>query len=250
MCSNMNNTIPAVDKTVQILEKLAESPCSQGELSRALGVSMSTAYRILQTLRAREWVAKDAAGRYALASGLLPLLKGFDADMEILKRARAKVEEICARFGIACKLSLRRGNEQITDCRAEPPGPVALTGQPGSTFPMVEGSVGAVLLADSPDEEIKKLLDACSAPIPEKADPRLLVRAVAEARRNGCCLNLRKNRWNIAAFSVPLRNSSGRIFGAFTLIGTVGDFAGTRRRKWEKILKNAAAECEQNQKSQ
>ena len=89
----MNNTIPAVDKTVQILEMLAGSPCSQGELSRALGISMSTAYRILQTLRAREWVAKDDAGRYALASGLLPLLKGFDADLEILKRARAKVEE-------------------------------------------------------------------------------------------------------------------------------------------------------------
>ena len=246
----MNNTIPAVDKTVQILEMLAGAPCSQGELSRALGISMSTAYRILQTLRAREWVAKDDTGRYALAAGLLPLLKGFDADLEILKRARTKVEEICARHGIACKLSLRRGNEQITDCRAEPPGPVALTGQPGSTFPVVEGSVGAVLLAEESDEHIRALLEACSAPIPEKADPRLLARAVAEARRNGCCLNLRKNRWNIAAFSVPLRNSSGRIFGAFTLIGTVGDFAGTKRRKWEKILKQAAAECEQSRKFQ
>ena len=247
MCSNMNNTIPAVDKAVQILEMLAGSPCSQGELSKSLGISMSTAYRILQTLRARNWVEKDDARRYALAAGLLPLLKGFDADLAILKHARTKVEEICARYGIACKLSLRRGNEQVTDCRAEPAGPVALTGQPGSTFPVVEGSVGAVLLADSPDEEIRNLLEACSAPIPEKADPRLLERAVAEARRNGCCLNLRKNRWNIAAFSVPLRNGSGRIFAAFTLIGTVGDFAGTRRRKWEKVLKQAAAECERNQ---
>lgn len=243
----MNNTIPAVDKTVQILEMLADSPCSQGELSRALGISMSTAYRILQTLKAREWVAKDDAGRYALAAGLLPLLKNFDADLEILKRARSKVEEICACHHIACKLSLRRGSEQVTDCRAEPPGPVALTGQPGSSFPVVEGSVGAVLLAEESDDRIQALLEACSAPIPEKTDPRLLARAVAEARENGCCLNLRKNRWNIAAFSVPLRNGSGRIFGAFTLIGTVGDFAGTRRRKWEKVLKQAARQCEQNQ---
>ena len=240
----MNNGIPAVDKSVQILEMLSEAPASQGELSKALGISMSTAYRILQTLACRDWVKKDDRGTYFLASGVLTLFKPFDRDLEILKRARHKVDELCCLCHTACKLSLRRGNLQITEYRAEPEGPVTLTGVPGSTFPLAEGSVGAALLADDSDENILSCLAGCSAPIPEKKDPELLKSAVAEVRRNNCVLNMSKNRWNIAALSVPLRNSSGRIFAALTLIGSAGDFAGNRRKKYEELLKKAVLECE------
>lgn len=240
----MNNTIPAVDKTVQMLEMLSEAPFTQRELSRALKISMSTAYRILQTLLARNWVTKDDSGVYTLSTGLLPLCKAFDSDFEIIKKARRKVDEICACHHIACKLSLRRGNEQITDHRAEPPGPVTLTGNPGSAFPLIEGSVGAALLAGEKDEHIAALVKMCTAPIPEKEDSTLLFSAIDEVRQNNCVLNVRRNRWHIAAFSVPLRDSSGKIFAALTLIGTAGDFEGDKRIFWEKILKEAAAQCE------
>ena len=240
----MNNTIPAVDKTIQLLEMLSKGAYTQSELSRTLEISMSSCYRILQTLLAHNWVEKNDSGVYTLSTGVLPLLKFFDRDLELLKKARAKVDEICLKHHIACKLSLRRGNLQITEYRAEPAGPVTLTGVPGSTFPLVEGSVGAALLADDSDENIISCLAGCDAPIPEKEDPELLRAAVAEVRRNNCVLNMRKNRWNIAALSVPLRNTSGRIFAALTLIGSVDDFAGTRRKKYEELLKKAVFECE------
>lgn len=245
----MNNTTPAVDKTLQMLEMLSGGSYTQNELSRTLGVSMSSCYRILQTLLVRSWVQKSETGVYTLSTGALPLVKFFDRDLELLKKARQKVDEICTRHHIACKLSLRRGNEQLTDYRAEPPGPVALTGQPGSTFPLIEGSVGAALLADDSDEHIAALAAGCPALIPEKEDPGLLAAAIAEVRQNNCVLNVRKNRWNIAAFSVPLRNSSGKIFAALTLIGSTEDFEGEKRLRWEKIMKKAASDCESMQLS-
>lgn len=240
----MNNMIPAVDKTVQMLEMLSGGSFTQSELSRALGISMSSTYRILQTLLMRDWVRKVGAGGYVLSAGLLPVCKVFDCDLEIIKKARQKVDEICSRYHIACKLSLRRGNVQLTDYRAEPPGPVRLTGNAGSSFPVVEGSVGAALLADESDEHIAALLENCDVLIPEKADPRLLKCAIDEVREHNCILNLRKNRWNIAAFSVPLRDNTGRIFAALTLIGTADDFAGAKRQKWQDILFAAVAWCE------
>ena len=239
----MNNTIPAVDKTIQLLEMLSGGAYSQSELSRTLEISMSSCYRILQTLLAHNWVEKNDSGVYTLSTGVLPLLKFFDRDLELLKKARAKVDEICLKHHIACKLSLRRGNEQVTDHRAEPAGPVALTGHSGSTFPLIEGSVGAALLGDDSDEQIAEAVRNCHAPIPEKEDPGLLAAAIDEVRRKGCVLNLRKNRWNIAAFSIPLRDTSGKIFAALTLIGNACDFEGGQREKWEQILKKAASEC-------
>ena len=49
----MNNKIPAVEKTIALLELLAKLPegATQAELKKELGISMSTAYRILQTLQ-------------------------------------------------------------------------------------------------------------------------------------------------------------------------------------------------------
>ena len=88
----MNNVIPAVDKSVQILEMLSEAPASQVELSKALGISMSTVYRILQTLACRDWVKKDDRGTYFLASGVLTLFTGrgtrwMNSAVSVIRRA-------------------------------------------------------------------------------------------------------------------------------------------------------------------
>ncbi|MBQ9337725.1 MAG: IclR family transcriptional regulator [Lentisphaeria bacterium] len=240
----MNNKIPAVDKTVQLLTRLSEHESTQAELSRTLGISMSTAYRILTTLLEHRWVRKKEGSVYELGDGLLGLTRGMSGDSAVIEKAREKVRRIAERHRIACKLSVRQGNLQLTYFRAEPRGPVALTGDAGSTFPLIEGSVGAALLSGESDTEIAALIRTCELDLPEKRQPELLFRAVREVRERGTVLNLRKNRWNIAAFSVPLHNADGRVIAALTLIGSAGDFAGKKRAKWERLLKQAASECE------
>ena len=165
------NKIPAVDKTIQLLTALSEKDFSQAELSEKLDISMSTAYRILMTLQAHRWVRKKAGGIYTLAEGLLPLTRGISDDVTLLEKIAAQLPALAEKHQIACKLSIRQEEEQLTFFRAEPPGPVALTGQPGSTFPLIEGSVGAALLADASEKEIRELIAACSADIPEKKEP-------------------------------------------------------------------------------
>ena len=124
----------------------------------------------------------------------------------------------------------------MTYFRAEPSGPVALTGHVGSTFPLIEGSVGAALLANEPEEEISALLRECEADIPEKKNPEILYDAIREVRENGIVFNLRKNRWNIAACSKPVTDHKGNIIAAVTLIGVQEDFTGKNRKKWKTIL--------------
>ena len=72
----MNNKIPAVEKTITLMELLARYPggMAQSGLKRELGISMSTAYRILQTLLKHHWVRKNPDATYTLDHGLLPLL--------------------------------------------------------------------------------------------------------------------------------------------------------------------------------
>ena len=162
----MNNKIPAVEKTIALLELLSKHPegATQAELRKELSISMSTTYRILQTLLKYKWVRKNADATYSPGNGLLPLLYPFRSRMDLLEHAQEIIDRISAENEMACKLSIRRGSEQVTIMRAEPEGPFALTGQVGSSFPVIEGSVGAALLCDESDDEIMELVQEYRLP--------------------------------------------------------------------------------------
>ena len=241
----MNNKIPAVEKTVQMLLALSESDATQAKLCASLGISQSTAYRILMTLQEHRWVVKKTGAAYSLGDGLLPLTRGIASELSLLERMTEKVSEISSRHQIACKLSVRKEDKQLTYFRAEPPGPVALTGQAGSTFPIIEGSVGAALLCDASADEIAALVESCGDDIPERSRPELLHDAIAEIRECGTALNDRKNRWNIAALSIPVRDSAGKVIAALTLIGSTDDFTPPKRLHWNKILNDVISDNEQ-----
>lgn len=240
----MNNKIPAVDKAVQMLLALSKKDATQAELCASLGIAQSTCYRILMTLHEHRWVCKKSGAAYTLGDGLLPLTRGLSRELSLLERLEEKVSAISSRHSIACKLSVRNGDKQLTYFRAEPPGPVALTGQAGSTFPIIEGSVGAALLCDATDDEIAELVASCGDDIPEKSDPELLRDAIREVRENGTVLNVRKNRWNIAALSIPVRDSTGKVIAALTLIGSTDDFIPSKRLHWNRILNDMIADNE------
>ena len=240
----MNNFIPAVDKAVQLLEALSSAPASQAALSAQLGISTTTTYRILVTLCAHNWVVKNSDGLYQLSQGLLPLFHSLSADAEILERARLRVSAIASEYKIACKLSLRRGLDQLTDFRAEPLGPVALTGQAGSTFPLIEGSVGAALLSQDSEKDVMQYVSACPVAIPEKEDPELLLAGIREVRERGSVLNCRDNRWRIAALSAPIHNRAGKVIAALTLISTVDELTDESRAQWDEVLRDAVELCE------
>lgn len=242
----MNNTIPAVEHALMILEYLSSGKkcASQSELQKELNFSMSSTYRILQTLLQHRWIRKNSAGTYELDNGILPLAHHFYREMATFEHAQNVLNRLTLEFDIACKISLRRGNEQVTVMRSENSGPFPLAGRVGASFPVVEGSVGAALLYREENKNILDLLEQCSVDIPEKITPSLLLNAVSEVRENGITFNLRKNRWNIAAGSIPLHDRERRVIAALTVVGNMEDFSGSNLDRIKSALHQAAEQCE------
>ena len=222
------HTIPAVEKTIHILEILSQNPAglTHARLTELCSITASTCYRILQTLMKNGWVRKEPDGSYVLSSGLLPLaLKVAALDGENWENIQPVLDGLSRETGLSCKLSIRKGEtEQYVLARAEAPGPFSVTGRTGITFPLVEGSVGAALLADSLKAERTALLRKIAADIPEKKDRKVLEDAVDFVQKHGYILNTEHNRWRIGALSVPVRNRCGRITAALTLLGVADDF--------------------------
>lgn len=242
----MNNTIPAVEHTIAVLELLsnASGGASQSEICKRLQITMSSTYRILQTLLKHRWVRKDDSGCYELDHGLLPLAHHCYRNMQVFEHAQTVIDNITRKLNVSCKISLRRGDEQTTIMRSELPGPFSLTGKIGVSFPVVEGSVGAALLYRENNDKILELLSRCAVDIPEKSSPEQLLNAVQEVRENGVVFNLKKNRWNIAAGSIPLHDRERRVVAALTVVGNLEDFSNEKLPLLTDTMRHAAQECE------
>ena len=249
MMALQSHTIPALEKAMELLELLggAEEGLRQSELCEALGLSTSTAYRMLRTLLARNWIIRKKGGVYALGNGMLPVFARYHSPLKLISLARKAVHSLSEKIDMACKLSIRRGSEQVTIERAEPDGPYSLLSSSNSSFPVIEGSVGAALLADESREAVFRLAENCRLDLLEKRKPDIVLSGMDSVRKKGYVLNANPNRWNVVAMSAPLRDAEGAVLCALTIIGTKKDFSGKGRGHLAKGLMNAVREIESSQ---
>ena len=219
------NTIPAVEKAVAILNRLGELPkgATQSELATSLNIAPSTCYRILQTLLAADYIRKNSPTRYDLSGGIERAVRKLTNLALRFEAAQPCLETLAENTGLCAKLSIRQGFDQIPILRAESPRIMSVSGKIGVRFPIIEGSVGAALLSGAPETEIRQ--------------------GIAAIRRRGYCLNAGRNRWKIDAMSVPVRDRDGDVAAAITLLGYDDDFAGERAKKMATALLSAARKC-------
>jgi len=237
------NTIPAVEKTVRLLEHLTANPAgaTQAELSQILGISGATCYRIIQSLLKYGWM-KKTGNRFELGQGLLPLARRVYQAQEWQELIKPLLTALAETTRLSVKLSMRQGaSEYVTVFRAESPQPMAVTGRIGATFPVIEGSVGGALLSQCGEAELRRLIAAAPDTLLEKQEPQLLQGRIQECREKGYCTSNGRNRWGIEVISAPLSGGQG-VLAAISLLGLAADF--TAMPELAKSLLQARQDCE------
>ena len=242
---NKEHIIPAVAKAVGLLEYLGRSErgATQAELAKELDITVSTCYRIIQTLQKSDWLRKLPGNRYDVSGGLLAAAMKLIDSTARFDGAQPILERLAAQTGLSCKLSIRQGREQLTILRAESPRPMSVSGKVGVRFPVVEGSVGAALLSTESAEDIAQLAATCREEIPEKDTPEIIMERIRDIQRQGYCFNARRSRWKVDAMSSPVPDTDGRSVAAITLLGFDDDFQKTMLDELAGHLRTAVDEC-------
>ncbi|MDR0931437.1 MAG: helix-turn-helix domain-containing protein [Victivallales bacterium] len=240
------HTIPAVEKTVAILNRLGESSegMTQAELAAELDITSSSCYRILQTLLESDYVRKVNGTRYDLSFGILGAVRKLTDSTARFAEMTPILEELAQNTQLGCKLSIRQGDFQVTLLRAESPRPVAISGKIGARFPVAEGSVGAALLLNSPEAEIKKFAASCAKETLIKDALQQLCDGIAMLKSDGYCFNRGRNRWKVDAMSAPIKNAQGDVIAALTLLGYDEDFSDERMPLLSCALLASVKKCE------
>ncbi len=228
-------------KGLDILEALSSvEDSSLTELSRRLGVSGPTLFRILATLTARGYAEKHAVtGRYRAT------LKSWALGAQVVRRvtlrdvARPYLETLLSETREAPHLAVLEGDGVVVIERLEAPHPVRVDTYVGQRAPAHCSATGKAILAFRPPPPAAvPLARYTNATINE---PAALARELALVRQRGYAVNQEEWRRGVCAITVPLRGEGGSVVASLSLTMPTQRFqrAGAPRR-FLKPLRRAA----------
>lgn len=135
-----------LSRGIRVLEILADanSPLSIAELSTALGVHRSIAYRILRTLEDHGLVTRNAAGAVRLGPRLAALARGVSRDLQAA--ALPELTAVANELGMTTFVAVLDHDEVVTLVSVEPKQAYATVAQrPGTRHSLAVGAPGIAI---------------------------------------------------------------------------------------------------------
>src|SRR6266576_108426 len=137
------------------------------EVAAATGLARPTARRMLLTLEELGFV-RITQGGFALTPRVLELGMAYIGSTSIWEIARPHMEQLVGRTGESSSLAQLDGSDIIYVARVAVPKIIALAVTIGTRFPALQTSLGKVLLAELPPDELERVLAE-----PSRAAPAL-----------------------------------------------------------------------------
>lgn len=212
---------PALDKGLDILEYLSKVavPQSQVEIAQGLDKSPNEIYRMLVCLETRGYLLKNASsGKYSISLKLYQLAHRHSPVDGLVKTAKPFMEELSNRTKQSCHLGVLHHGELMVVSQMKSPGPVTLSIEEGSLFPLVKTTSGRVVLAFL-DEKRR------SAILKENKDFKKLL-AAEKSELNAHLQNIKERGYEIeqseitkgvSDIAVPIGNVASGIFAVLAI---------------------------------
>jgi DNA-binding IclR family transcriptional regulator len=211
--------VPALQRGLRILELFDARTrvLSMNEIAEAMGVSVSTIYRIVQTLHTLGYLQKLGKNNYELGPQVISRGFSYMASRDIVDIAMPHLMLLRDRTSLSCHLSIREQTETLYVYRAFAAQRLSVNIPIGTRIPCHCNAMGRVLLTSLNDAELEKLyqhvrLDDYLVPGP---------RTLPELQQN--IRQVEKDGWVISrsdyatAIAAPVRNHLNQVVAAINL---------------------------------
>ncbi|WP_154650437.1 IclR family transcriptional regulator [Geotalea daltonii] len=213
--------IRAIERALSVLEafSIERRKLSLDELTKLIGLSKPTVFRILSTLQSRKFIYLDKGdGRYRLGSVFLTLASAVHGSSGLGAIARPHLTTLRNSTQATVLLGALLEDHLVYLDKTEGRGPVRLANDIGwRRDPAHYGMLGMTLMAFLDPAEAERLLDEFPlAPYTEKSlnDRLLFLKRLDDIRRLGYALEFEEaidGVWGVAA---PVLNAAGEIIAA------------------------------------
>jgi DNA-binding IclR family transcriptional regulator len=225
--------VPALVRGLGILSTLAIATTNPtlSEVAASLGVTRSSAYRLLYTLGHLGFVECDSRAKtYALGPQVLALGYGYLASRDIPAVALPHLERLRDRTGWSAHLGELHGCEVLYLARVPTRRPVSSTVHVGTRLPAHATSMGRVLLSGLADDEIRQRYqedgyqegmyqEGMGRPLDLSpySSVAALLEQIAGDRLNGVVVQNAVYEAGVASVAAPIRDVTNRIVGAINI---------------------------------
>ncbi len=194
------------------------------EIAARLGMSRSTTYRYLQSLRAVGLVEEDAAGgRFRLGPRILSLARVARQALGLPEVALPVMRDLAAQTGETVLLTRRSQQQVVCVERVEANQyPIRISYERGHVLPLHAGASAKVLLAFEDPVEIEAVL--ASGPLPRYTertvtDPAELRRQLGAIREAGYVVTDGEVDAGVRGVAAPVWGADGRVVAGLSIAG-------------------------------
>jgi DNA-binding IclR family transcriptional regulator len=163
IAKNSTYEAPALDKGLDILERLSLSSVaqSQAEIAKSLGRAVNEIYRMLSRLEARGYVVREEqSGKYRLSLKLYQMAHIHSPIQFLRTAAIGPMRQLAESLRQSCHLSVIDSGKLLVVVQGESPDPVSLSIAEGGVFPLLTTASGQLLLAFCGNKRREELLAA------------------------------------------------------------------------------------------
>lgn len=179
------------------------------QAAKATGVNRTTLVRILATLEDERVIeALPHDGGYRLGTGLISLAAEAMNDRGIVPVARPILRRLVVELKLSSHLGVREGREIVYLARETPVSHLASTVREGTRLPAHATTIGRILLAELPQEQVRTLyadhpLDAYTS------KTRTTLQDLLEQLANDRSLGM---AWSVANFEAEIGSAAAAVY--------------------------------------
>lgn len=212
------------------------------DAAAALGVSVSTAHRLLAMLQFHGFVRQESTSRsYIPGSALMDIGLAVVRNLDIRELAKPILADLAGALGETAHLAQLEGTNVRYLVSAEGVNALRVADRTGQVVPAITAGVGRAMLAVTPGTEVAKLLDS----IEDDFDRETLERELEATRERGYAVSFNSNHTGIGSFATAVRDHDGRVCGAISVSGPEDRMRAHDRALLVRSLLNAASNLEE-----
>ncbi len=220
-----------LQRSVTILELVAERPRRIVELAQVLGVHHSTALRLVHTLRDNKLLFENPDHSYRLGSGLFSLASRGLEQIDLRDITRPHMQRLGEHTGETVHLGILEGTDVVYIDKVEPRQPVQMYSKVGQVAPLHCTAVAKAILAHTEGTILESLIKSCTfkAHTVNTITTESTLRAeLATIRNRGLAFDREEHEYGIHCIAAPLLNAEGDASAAIS-ITAVTQRVGTQR---------------------
>lgn len=219
-----------VSKALNTLELLAmHESLRVSDIGRELNIAISTAHRLLSTLRAHGYADQDPLTRkYRLGYKAIDLGRGKLGETNLIAAAHQHIEQLSAEVNETVNLIILDGPDALFIDGVESRHPVRVATRTGARIPAYTAAGGKALLAYLPPTSVRARYPEGLIKITEHtiSDLESLEKELSEIRKLGYALNIGEHLSDVCAIGVAIEGNQRSPLAAVTVAGP--------RTRWDR----------------